>query len=103
MAQKSSTSVESQTESESDSDSEFALLEKPSKPKAILPSNSAGGEESARKSDQDTDLGGGGDAIINEEWETETPKQPLPRSKRNCKRKPILTYDKLGVPSYPNR
>ena len=34
--------AESQTESESDSDSEFVLLEKPSKPKATLPSYSTG-------------------------------------------------------------
>ena len=46
---------ESQTKSESDSD--FVLLGKPAKPKGTLPSNSTGREESAGKSDQDTDSG----------------------------------------------
>ena len=63
---------------------------KPSKPKGTFPFNSTGGYKSVRKSDQDNNSGKD-DKTINEEAETEKPYQPLPRPKRNCKHKPILT------------
>ena len=87
--QKPAGCAESQTKSESDSHSEFVLLEKPSKPKRALPSNSRGGEQSGKESDQGTDSGGGV-CVIKKETRNEKPKHP---TKTYRDRKEIVNLD----------